>query len=35
MAIKSYGWRSTFGFLGAAALAVSAAFAFFVKDPRA
>jgi MFS family permease len=35
MAIKNFGWRTTYGFLGSAALAVSALFALFVKDPRA
>lgn len=35
MAIKQFGWRTTYGFLGAAALAVSAMFALFIKDPRA
>lgn len=35
MAIKKFGWRTTYGILGSAALAVSALFALIVKDPRA
>jgi MFS family permease len=35
MAIKQYGWRTTYGIIGSFALAVSALFAVIVKDPRA
>lgn len=35
MAIKQYGWRTTYGIIGALALATSALFAAIVKDPRA
>jgi MFS family permease len=35
MAIKQFGWRTTYGALGSAALITSALFALFVRDPRA
>jgi len=35
LAIKQFGWRQTYGIIGAFALGISALFAAVIKDPRA
>ena len=34
MAIKQFGWRTTYGIIGAVALGISALFAAIIKDPK-